>query len=158
MANYISNRSELQWQTMYHRYIAKYYYAAGITRVGQYAYWARKGYVPKNEPTPLEYDEFKTKYILARNTNIAESGRAGDVYKTLIERDPTSPYQLSSKAARAYRAYQISKGEKPSNLLELRLTGGDTLSDYNKYLKDQFPYMTGKERSQEIGQVFFGSP
>ena len=151
MANYIYNRSAAKWQSMYSTYREKYFQAAGIGRFGA------RDVLSRQAIQPLSLEEFKAKYALARNTNIARTGRAGNVYKTLIERDRTSPYQLTRNQARAIQAGYRARGEKPPTQQELMLRGGDTVSDYNRYLKMRFPEMSGRQRADAIGEIFFGS-
>lgn len=154
MANYISNRTWAQWYSMWQTYINKYYKAAGY----KYNKAGALRFKPIENVQPLKFEEFKTKYILARNTNIAATGRAGDVYKTLIERDISSPYQLTRKQARVLQEQMKLRGDKKvPTIAELRLKGGTELSNFNKYLKTAFPQMKSKDRAKEISQIFFGS-
>lgn len=145
MANYIYNRSAAKWQSMYSTYVSKYWQAAG----GVSSAFARN-------LQPLSLEQFKANYQVARNTNIGNTGRAGNVYKTLIERDRTSPFSLTKEQAKVLQKFYKDKGVKKTQR-ELMLTGGDTLSDYNKYLKQRYPEKSGTQRAKEIGEIFFGS-
>lgn len=148
MANYIYNRSAQTWQRMYSTYVSKYWQAAA-SKGGFSEAYARS--------TPMSPEQFKASYIMARNTNLARTGKTGNIYKTLIERDRTSPYTLTRTQAKVMQKAMKESGLKPPTQKELMLKGGENIKAYNKYLKQRYPNLTGKQRAQQIGEVFFGS-
>lgn len=160
MANYIYNRSAQTWQRMYSTYVSKYWQAAA-SKGGFSEAYARS--------TPMSPEQFKASYIMARNTNLDASRKkieklgikkqpsAGNVYKTLIERDRTSPFTLTRTQAKVMQKAMKDSGLKAPTQKELMLKGGENIKAYNKYLKQRYPNLTGKQRAQQIGEVFFGS-
>lgn len=154
-------KSEAQWRKQYYEYMQQF-----AAKIGTKTYAYQQQY---DVGEMLSYEAFKMQYIVARQTNIQLTGKAGDVYKTIIEKGPSEfrPFvgrQVLSKAQAKRLQKTLNEQEKSKpvkerhyyTIKELQATGGAYASAMNEELKAQG--YDSYQRAEYIGEELYGSP
>ena len=96
----------------------------------------------------------KKEYLMVREAYIDE-GVTTNINQTIVS---AQKYEYSQKTAQQFKktAKKFDLSWKDISITELR-KGGIDVSEINERLKEEFPKMTGKERSKYISHEVFGS-